>query len=149
MLAIALIDREIKIYHVKQSGTKINLVESFSFSVTFPTGSAASCLQIERFVTNGRPIVCVGSAIGDIGIYYLDDDKEKRRKFGPTILQKFSFSDRGIKMDVDDLAKDSDDNNKSPEVRISFRSKERPNIASAAHNLYQNETSNYETTNNY
>jgi hypothetical protein len=128
LLAIALIDGEIKIYHVKQSGTKINLVESFSFFVTFSSGSAASCLQIERFVTNGRPIVCVGSPTGDIGIYYLDDDKAKRDvRGGPTVLQRFSFKDRGMKVEVDDQARDSDDN-KSP-VRISFRMQDRPHLA--------------------
>lgn len=37
LLAMALIDREIKIYHIKQSGTKISLVESFSFKVHFNT----------------------------------------------------------------------------------------------------------------
>ncbi len=72
----------------------------------FASGAAASCLQIERFVTNGRPIICIGSALGDIAVYYLDDDKARRAKRGgPTVLTRFSFVERGMKMDD----KDNDD----------------------------------------
>lgn len=129
LLCIALIDREVKIYHVKQNGTKISLVESFSFMVNFPSGGAASCLQIERFVTNGRPIVCMGSSNGDIAMYYLDDDKTRRdARGGPTMLSRFSFNDRGMKIETDDAAEKSDEEIPQPPVRISFRSNERPHM---------------------
>ena len=125
LLAIALIDREVKIYHVKQSGTKISLVESFSFMVNFNTPAAASCIQIERYVTNGRPIICLGSTLGDIALYYLDDDKIKRDKRGPTCLTRFSFSDRGMKVDDDP---DKSEEETKPPVRLSFSKQDRTHM---------------------
>ena len=44
LVAIALIEREVKIYHIKQSGAKISLIESFSFFAKFSSGEAVSCL---------------------------------------------------------------------------------------------------------
>ena len=61
LLALALIDKEVKIYQIRQQGTKNALCEHFSFFTYFPSGAATSCLQIEKFVTNGRPIICLGS----------------------------------------------------------------------------------------
>lgn len=46
--------------------------EAYSFYMKFPNGEAVSCLHIEKFVTNGRPILCVGSLNGDVAVYYLD-----------------------------------------------------------------------------
>ena len=98
LLALALIDKEVKIYKIRQQGTKNALCELFSFFTYFPSGAATSCLQIEKFVTNGRPIICLGSQMGDIAIYYLDDDRAKREaRGGPTCLTKFHFNHRGSK----------------------------------------------------
>ena len=103
MLAIALIDKEVKIYNLKQSGTKISLVEQFSFIVHFSSDTAASFIYLERYVTNGRPIVCIGTFFGDIALYYLDDDKLKREvRGGPTLLSKFHCSDYRFKTEIDD-----------------------------------------------
>lgn len=94
MLAIALIDKEVKIYNLRQSGTKISLIEQFSFMVHFNSDAAASYIYLERYVTNGRPIICIGTFLGDIALYYLDDEKLKREvKGGPTLLSKFHFTD--------------------------------------------------------
>lgn len=72
LVALALIDREVKIYFVKQSGAKISLKESFSFYVKFPNGGAVACLHVDKFVTNNRPILSLGSLNGDIAVYFLD-----------------------------------------------------------------------------
>lgn len=127
LLALALIDKEVKIYTLKQNGTKYQLVEHFSFVLGFASGAAASCLQIERYVTNGRPIICVGTSSSDVGIFYLDDEPQLRaQQGGPTCLRKFCFLDRAMKFE----APDSDDElvqqqQSKRNVRISFRGKER------------------------
>lgn len=72
-------------------------------------------------MTNGRHIVCIGSSLGDIGIYYLDDEKSKREaKGGPTVLSKFSFKDRGMKIDLDEINEKSDEE-VAPSIKISFK----------------------------
>jgi hypothetical protein len=72
LLAVALIDREVKVYFSKQSGAKITLKELYSFYVKFPNGEAVSCVHIDKYVTNGRPILSLGSLNGDIALYYID-----------------------------------------------------------------------------
>lgn len=108
-MALALIDKEVKIYKIKQTGSKISLEEFFSFYVSFHSGGAVSCLQIERYITNGRPIICMGSQLGDIAIYYLDSEKRIKEGRGPMLLKQFNFNDRGARFDLDDINKDSDD----------------------------------------
>lgn len=72
-------------------------------------------------MTNGRPIVCIGSSLGDIGLYYLDDEKSKREaRGGPTMLCKFSFKDRGMKVELDEMNEKSDEE-VVPSIRISFK----------------------------
>jgi hypothetical protein len=71
-IAVALIDREIFIYKVKMSGTKVNMINCFSFHVKFASSSAVSTINIEKYVTNSRPIIIIGSQSGEIVIYYLD-----------------------------------------------------------------------------
>jgi hypothetical protein len=47
LTALALIDKEVRIYHVKQSGAKIQLSPAFSFYAKFPGDSVAvSSLQL-------------------------------------------------------------------------------------------------------
>ena len=60
-VALALIDQQILVYQVKQSGAKVTMVESFSFFVKFPDKAAVSALCLDHYVTNSRPIVCIGS----------------------------------------------------------------------------------------
>ena len=72
VMGLALIDRQVLIYYLKQNGTRINLVEQFSFYVNFKDKASVSSLSIEQYVSNGRPIICLGSQSGDIAIYYLD-----------------------------------------------------------------------------
>lgn len=69
ILAIALIDKEVKVYKLKQNGQKVSLQEQFSFNSKL----VVTCLHIEQFIVNSRPILCLGSNTGDIAIYYLDE----------------------------------------------------------------------------
>lgn len=48
------------------------MVESFSFFVKFPGKGAVSALCLDHYVTNRRPIICIGSQLGDIAVYYID-----------------------------------------------------------------------------
>lgn len=63
LLALALIDREIKIYKVKQNGTKISVVEYYSFKIMF--GNKPLCpvssVHIENYVTNNKTILVFSS----------------------------------------------------------------------------------------
>lgn len=77
LVALALIDQQVLIYQVKQSGVKVSLVEQFSFYVKFPGKAAVSALSLDHYVTNQRPIVCLGSQLGDIAIYYVDHVNSK------------------------------------------------------------------------
>ena len=68
ILAISLIDKEIKLYKLRQNGAKLIFMDYFSFSVK----NIVTCLHLEQFVVNGRPILCLGKVNGDISIYYID-----------------------------------------------------------------------------
>jgi hypothetical protein len=46
--------------------------------------------------------------LGDIAIYYLDDEKRMREGKGPALLRQFNFNDRGVKIDLDEINRDSD-----------------------------------------
>ena len=72
MVALALIDQQILIYQLKQSGVKISMNELFSFYTKFPGKAAVSALCLDHYVTDRRPIICIGSQHGDVAIYYLD-----------------------------------------------------------------------------
>lgn len=127
LLAIALIDREVKVYFVKQSGAKISLREFYSFYAKFPNGEAVSCLHIEKFVTNGRPIICLGSLCGNIAVYYLDATDAKGINKRPQLLKQFNFNDRCAKFETDDFDLDESagkrhDSRKDSQVRISLKS---------------------------
>ena len=86
VMGLALIDRQVLVYFLKQNGTKINLIEQFSFYVHFPNKGSVSSLSIERYVGNGRPIMCLGSQNGDIAIYYLDG-KDSKGKFCQSLIE--------------------------------------------------------------
>lgn len=50
----------------------------------------------------------MGSQLGDIAMYYLDDEKRLKEGKGPALLRQFNFNDRGVKVELDDINKDSD-----------------------------------------
>jgi len=57
ILALVLIDKEIKIYYIRQNGTSINLIEHFSFKTKFDI----SCIHLDRHVLDGKPILICGT----------------------------------------------------------------------------------------
>lgn len=69
ILALSLIDKEIKVYRVKQNGAKINFLEHISFHAKY----IITCICVELCASTSRPILCMGSKSGDIQIYYLDE----------------------------------------------------------------------------
>jgi hypothetical protein len=69
ILAISLIDREIKLYKLRQNGAKLMFMDYFSFFAKH----IVTCLHIEQYVVNSRPILCLGKANGDISIFYIDE----------------------------------------------------------------------------
>jgi hypothetical protein len=50
----------------------------------------------------------MGSQLGDIAMYYLDDEKRLKEGKAPALLRQFNFNDRGVKVELDDINKDSD-----------------------------------------
>lgn len=84
------------------------MVEEFSFYAKFPGKAVTvSALCLDHYVTDSRPIICLGSQLGDIAIYYLDH-VNKDGKIGPKLIQSFNFFERGINKVVSDEG--SDDN---------------------------------------
>jgi hypothetical protein len=69
MLALSLIDKEIKIYRIKQMGKKVSFIDHMSFHVRY----TVTCVCIERSVSNSRPMLCMGCKDGEIMLYYLDE----------------------------------------------------------------------------
>ena len=110
LVALALIDEQILIYQLKQSGVKISMVESFSFYAKFPGKAAVSSLCLDHYVTDGRPIICIGSQLGDILIYYLDH-VNSAGKVCQKLMIGFNFFERGINKvaSVSETEDDDDD----------------------------------------
>ena len=85
------------------------MVEQFSFYVKFPGKAAVSALTLSHYVTDGRPIVCLGSQLGDVAIYYIDHI-DKKGKVCQKQIEMFNFFERGQKVEEEsDGGKDSDD----------------------------------------
>ena len=82
------------VYEVKQSGVKIRMKESLSFYCRFPGKAPISALCLDHYVTNERPIICLGSQMGDIAIYYVDHVSQQG-KLGPKLILQFNFFERG------------------------------------------------------
>jgi hypothetical protein len=70
-----------------------------------PNKSTISSINIEKFVTNGRPILIIGSFHGDIIIYQLVIDPNfenmtESEKIAsskePQIIRKFNFFDKNL-----------------------------------------------------
>ena len=91
LLAISLIDKEIKIYQFKESttGKTLELVEFKSFFLKFQ--APATCLSIQKYAKNSRPILCIGSNLGDVGVYYLDSESSE-----PQQVLRFNFIDKNL-----------------------------------------------------
>ena len=62
LLAIVLIDREVKIYYIKQNGSSMGLEEHLSFKTKFDI----SCIHLDRYVMDGKPILVCGTQLGMI-----------------------------------------------------------------------------------
>ena len=85
------------------------MVELFSFYVKFASKAAVSTLCLDHYVTDGRPIICLGSQIGDISIYYIDAVSKATGKMGPKLIVSFNFFERGVKK----IVSESEDDNRS------------------------------------
>ena len=68
-LVIALIDKEVKIYRVKENGSRINLEHRFSFYIK----NIATYMEITRYIVNDKLILIVGTDVHKIEIYYIDE----------------------------------------------------------------------------
>ena len=68
--------------------------ESFSFYCKFQSGATISALCLDRYVSDNRPIACIGSQEGEICIYYLDH-RDMDGKRCQRAMYKFSFFQRG------------------------------------------------------
>lgn len=70
LAAIALIDHTVKVFEFKESSTRsqVEMREIHSFKLTF----IATCLFLATYARNSRPILCCGSGLGDVALYYLD-----------------------------------------------------------------------------
>ena len=84
------------------------MVESFSFYAKFPGKAAVSALCLDRYVTDGRPIICIGSQQGDIAIYYLDHVNNLGKPCQKHILN-FNFFERGMNKVVSGSESEGDD----------------------------------------
>lgn len=71
------------------------MVESFSFYAKFPGKAAVSALCLDHYVTDSRPIICIGSQQGDIAIYYLDHVNSQGKVCQKHIIS-FNFFERGV-----------------------------------------------------
>ena len=80
---IALIDKEVKIYRVKENGNRINLEHRFSFYIK----NIATYMEITRYIVNDKLILIVGTDVHKIEIYYIDEKPlieeafQKKQKF--------------------------------------------------------------------
>jgi len=73
------------------------MVEQFSFFARFPGKAAVSALCLDHYVTDSRPIICLGSQLGDVAVYYLDHVKNiASGTVGPKLIIQFNFFDRGV-----------------------------------------------------
>jgi len=60
-VAVALVDREVNVFKAKQMGNKTLFVTVFSFRATLPSNSTISSINIEKYMTNGRPILVLAT----------------------------------------------------------------------------------------
>ena len=100
------------------------MVEQFSFYVRFPGKAPISALCLDHYVTDQRPIICLGSQDGDIAIYYLDKLNPETGKVGPELIEKFNFFERGV--DKDAHGSDSEDDRDGLDSLLDSRSSVKP-----------------------
>ena len=104
-IAVALVDREVSIFRVKNNANKVSIINCSKFRAHLPNKSTISSINIEKYVTNGRPILIIGSFHGDIIIYQLaidpnfenmtESEKVASSK-EPQIIRKFNFFDKNL-----------------------------------------------------
>ena len=68
-LVIALIDKEVKVYKIKENGSRITVEYRFSFYVKH----TVTYLEIEKYIVNDMIILIAGTEDGKIEIYYIDE----------------------------------------------------------------------------
>jgi hypothetical protein len=104
-VAVALVDREVYIYKAKQAGNKVGFHTIFSFRANIPNGATISTISVEKYVTNGKPILILGTFSGDVLIYWLTIDPEfefltEKQKLAerkePKLFKKFNFFDKNL-----------------------------------------------------
>jgi hypothetical protein len=93
LLAVALIDREVRLYRLLQQGAKLLFQEHFSFTVR---DVIVTSLHLEQYVVNSRPILCVGKANGDIAIFYVDVPAPKDT-FEEELLRKAKAKEKKVR----------------------------------------------------
>lgn len=79
ILALALIDRELRIYKLKQNGHKFHFHQLYSFK----TKDTVAQMDLQRYATNQRAMLFLGSHKGDVSIYYLDEPVDKNEVIMP------------------------------------------------------------------
>ena len=85
------------------------MVELFSFYAKFPKQACISSLCLDHYVTDSRPIICVGSQHGDIAIYYVDH-VNSQGKVCQKLITQFNFFERGVnKINTDSENEDYND----------------------------------------
>ena len=106
---LSLIDKQILVYYIKQTGSRYQLEELFSFYVKLPTRiGLITTLSLARNAQNFRPILCLGSDQGDIFVYYLDYVNPKTDKPEPLLKSKFNFFTQ--KLSIENTARKSPQN---------------------------------------
>jgi len=69
-LIVALVDCEIRIYKLKENGKKVKLEEDI---LSFRSKNIVTYMEINRFVVNNRQILIIGTNVGTIEVYYLEE----------------------------------------------------------------------------
>lgn len=87
-LCIALVDCEIRIYNVKENGKRIKLEDK---PLSFRAKNIVTYMEITKFVVNDRQILILGTDVGTIEIYYLDERSTKIDKNHQKLMKIENF----------------------------------------------------------
>lgn len=99
-LVVALIDKEVKIYRVKENGSRISLEHRFSFYVK----NIVTYMEITRFIVNDYLILIVGTNCGKVEIYYIDEKPAIEEAIHKNIIDNKKKNEKASK---DDKLRDS------------------------------------------
>lgn len=73
-LVLSLVDCEIRVYTVKENGKRIKLEDK---PLSFKSKDIVTYMEITKFVVNDRQILILGTDVGTVEIYYLDEAAPK------------------------------------------------------------------------